>query len=226
MNTLVIVLLAGAATAQRFAAVQLARPGFFRQDGSQLSQNSFSSESVQEGNFEDQRSQFQSSSSFDGSVSSQNQFKDAQFQTRSFSDNQEQSSQFQSGFSSQNQGQFVDESGTTGNSVINGEFEPLNLPSGASLLLGNIDTSFQCADRPYGFYADQGNDCRVFHVCNPYLFEDGRVETYQYSFMCGEGRIFDQEKLTCDDQFVALPCAEAVNFYFRNEEFGRAEEKL
>ncbi|XP_076035023.1 U-scoloptoxin(01)-Er1a-like [Oratosquilla oratoria] len=92
--------------------------------------------------------------------------------------------------------------------------------------MGQIDTSFQCADRPYGYYADQGNDCRVFHVCNPYLFDDGRVETHQYSFMCGEDRIFDQQKLTCVEAHSALSCQEASNFYFKNEDFGRPEEKF
>ncbi|XP_076034935.1 uncharacterized protein LOC143021395 [Oratosquilla oratoria] len=110
--------------------------------------------------------------------------------------------------------------------VINGQFEPLNLPAGASLLLGSIDTSFNCADRPYGYYADEGNDCRVFHVCNPYLFEDGRIETVQYSFMCGEGSVFDQSALTCVEQFAAIPCSESSFFYSRNEEFGRVQERF
>ncbi|XP_076035202.1 uncharacterized protein LOC143021512 [Oratosquilla oratoria] len=104
---------------------------------------------------------------------------------------------------------------------VNGVFEPLNLPSGASLLMGNIDTSFACGDSPYGYYADERNDCRIFHICNPYLFEDGRVESVQYSFMCGEGAVFDQSQLTCVEQFAAIPCQESANFYSRNEEFGR-----
>ncbi|XP_076035548.1 uncharacterized protein LOC143021740 [Oratosquilla oratoria] len=111
-------------------------------------------------------------------------------------------------------------------SVVNGVFEPLNLPAGASLIMGPIDTSFACADRPYGYYADEGNACRIFHVCNPYLFDDGRVETVQYSFMCGEGSVFDQKELTCAEQFAATPCAESSFFYSRNEEFGRVEEKF
>merc|ERR1712106_427813 len=78
-----------------------------------------------------------------------------------------------------------------------GTFEPLNLPSGASALLGDISTSFSCADRPYGYYADPENFCRIFHICNPTLFGDGTVQTYQYSLMCGEGSVFDQAKLTC-----------------------------
>ncbi|XP_076035400.1 uncharacterized protein LOC143021674 [Oratosquilla oratoria] len=108
---------------------------------------------------------------------------------------------------------------------IDGVFEPLNLPSGAYLLMGQIDTSFSCADRPYGYYADQGNDCRVFHVCNPYLFDDGRVETQQYSFMCNEHTVFDQKELTCVEQYAASPCEESYLHYSRNEEFGLPEEK-
>ncbi|XP_076035425.1 uncharacterized protein LOC143021685 [Oratosquilla oratoria] len=108
---------------------------------------------------------------------------------------------------------------------IDGVFEPLNLPSGAYLLMGQIDSSFSCADRPYGYYADQGNDCRVFHVCNPYLFDDGRVETQQYSFMCNEHTVFDQKELTCVEQYAANPCQESYLHYSRNEEFGLPQEK-
>ncbi|CAL4060748.1 unnamed protein product, partial [Meganyctiphanes norvegica] len=87
-----------------------------------------------------------------------------------------------------------------------GVFEPLNLPSGASFLLGDISPAFSCADRPYGYYADVDNYCRVFHICNPSLFEDGTVQTYQYSFMCNAGSIFDQNALTCVREFSATPC--------------------
>lgn len=69
--------------------------------------------------------------------------------------------------------------------VADGVFEPLNLPSGASVLLGSISTSFSCLDRPYGYYADQENSCRVFHVCYPALFSTGAVETYQYRSVTG-----------------------------------------
>jgi len=109
-------------------------------------------------------------------------------------------------------------------SSVSGVFEPLNLPSGASALLGGISSSFSCADRPYGYYADPDNFCRVFHICNPALFSDGAVQTYQYSFFCGEGSIFDQAKLTCAAEFEATPCGDAPNFYFRNEVFGRDVE--
>ncbi|XP_064099628.1 myb-like protein I [Macrobrachium nipponense] len=142
-----------------------------------------------------------------------------QFNTNSqvSSTGQSQSSNRQQLNAASSLSQFTDE--------VNGVFEPLNLPSGATLLLGRISSSFSCADRPYGYYADQENSCRVFHVCNPALFSDGKIETYQYSFMCGEGTVFDQDELTCKVEYDATPCQEAANFYFRNEQFGRVEER-
>ncbi|XP_064100714.1 uncharacterized protein LOC135211328, partial [Macrobrachium nipponense] len=130
---------------------------------------------------------------------------------------------FTTGSQSQSSAQF--RSGSSSSSEFDGVFEPLNLPSGASAILGSISTSFSCVERPYGYYADQDNSCRVFHICNPYLFSDGEVQTYQYSFMCGEGSIFDQNEMTCKAEYEATPCQEAQNFYFRNEQFGRPEEK-
>ena len=41
-------------------------------------------------------------------------------------------------------------------------------------------SSFSCVDKVYGYYADQDNNCRIYHICNPYLFHDGRIETYHY----------------------------------------------
>nr|XP_027233057.1 uncharacterized protein LOC113824520 [Penaeus vannamei] len=108
---------------------------------------------------------------------------------------------------------------------VSGVFEPLNLPSGASALLGGITSAFSCLDRPYGYYADQDNSCRVFHVCNPTLFSNGAVETYQYSFMCGEGSVFDQKELTCVAESSAIPCQESSNYFYTNEQFGRPEDK-
>ncbi|XP_064100931.1 uncharacterized protein DDB_G0292186-like isoform X2 [Macrobrachium nipponense] len=142
-----------------------------------------------------------------------------QFNTNSqvSSTSQSQSSNRQQLNAASSLSQFTDE--------VNGVFEPLNLPSGATLLLGRISSSFSCADRPYGYYADQESSCRVFHVCNPALFSDGKIETYQYSFMCGEGTVFDQDELTCKAEYEATPCQEAANFYFRNEQFGRLEDR-
>ncbi|ROT68677.1 hypothetical protein C7M84_013159 [Penaeus vannamei] len=106
-----------------------------------------------------------------------------------------------------------------------GEFEPLNLPADASNILGRISTSFTCADRPYGYYADQENSCRVFHICYPALFANGAVETSQYSFLCGEGSVFDQKTLTCVPETDAVPCQESSSYFYTNEQFGRPEDK-
>merc|ERR1711872_1188408 len=96
-------------------------------------------------------------------------------------------------FRSSAEGGLVEEIRFDEDQAISGVFEPLNLPSGASAILGNIDTSFSCYEMPYGYYADRDNNCNLFHVCNPTLFSDGSIETYQYSFMCGEGTVFDQK---------------------------------
>lgn len=108
---------------------------------------------------------------------------------------------------------------------IKGVFEPLNLPSGATLLLGNIAGTFTCRDRPYGYYADQDNSCRIFHICYPALFTDGRTETYQYSFMCGERTQFDQKEMTCVHEKEAIPCSSSPEYFYRNSEFGLPEER-
>ncbi|ROT62815.1 hypothetical protein C7M84_019323 [Penaeus vannamei] len=137
---------------------------------------------------------------------------------------------FQSSFNNQDSNRFSQNSQTSSflqssSDSVSGVFEPLNLPSGASALLGGITSAFSCLDRPYGYYADQDNSCRVFHVCNPTLFSNGAVETYQYSFMCGEGSVFDQKELACVAESSAIPCQESSNYFYTNEQFGRPEDK-
>ncbi|XP_076035634.1 uncharacterized protein LOC143021789 [Oratosquilla oratoria] len=204
MNALVLVLLAAAASAKpQFPAVRLAGPGFF------VGESAFRSSGFQGNNFQqgnnNQNNQFQGS------------FSNSQLQSEF-----QQSSQFQTA-NAQLAAQLRN---TNSEFPIDGVFEPLNLPSGASLLMRQIDTSFSCGDRPYGYYADEGNNCQVFHVCNPYLYSDGRIEAVQHSFMCNEGLRFDQKELTCVEQYAAIPCAESSFHYSRNEEFGLPEEKF
>lgn len=47
----------------------------------------------------------------------------------------------------------------------------------------------------YGFYADPENACQIFHVCYPYVDADLIVKLRMFSFICGPGLVFDQEKL-------------------------------
>lgn len=55
------------------------------------------------------------------------------------------------------------------------------LPAGFETLLARVDQTFDCADKPYGFYADPQNECKVFHVCSPVYNNEGQVSiTYFY----------------------------------------------
>nr|XP_053654321.1 uncharacterized protein LOC128703618 [Cherax quadricarinatus] len=95
----------------------------------------------------------------------------------------------------------------------------LELPSNASLILGSVQTGFECADLPYGYYADEANNCAVFHVCLP-LINFGEVQIRHFSFFCGEGTIFDQQRLVCALPQEAVPCSQAAAYRKSNEYFG------
>jgi len=99
------------------------------------------------------------------------------------------------------------------------------LPSNASLVLGGIQTGFDCGDLPYGYYADEANNCAIYHVCLPYIEEDLYV-TRHFSFMCGEGTVFDQERLVCDYPENSVACQESTSFRRSNEYFGSDLEFL
>merc|ERR1712142_811477 len=96
------------------------------------------------------------------------------------------------------------------------------LPSNATLILGGIQFGFDCGDLPYGYYADEANNCAIYHVCLPYI-EDDLYVTRHFSFMCGVGTVFDQERLVCDFPESALPCSESGLFRKSNEYFGRED---
>ncbi|RXG60482.1 hypothetical protein Avbf_06842 [Armadillidium vulgare] len=85
-----------------------------------------------------------------------------------------------------------------------------------------------CSGLQYGYYADPNNNCQIFHVCLPYTTDDGVDETRMWSFLCGEGTVFDQAQLLCNYPEYALPCGEAeslynINDYFREE---NVEERI
>ncbi|XP_063590377.1 U-scoloptoxin(01)-Cw1a-like [Penaeus indicus] len=103
--------------------------------------------------------------------------------------------------------------------------DAFELPSNASLILGNIITGFDCTDLPYGYYADTANNCQIFHVCLPYVLFDQLI-TRQFSFFCGEGTVFDQEKLVCAFPEDALPCSLASEYTRVNEYFGQTERNF
>jgi len=96
------------------------------------------------------------------------------------------------------------------------------LPAGAEEVVGDIKTTFSCADKIYGYYADVDNECKIFHVCLPVTFPDQRTETFTFSFFCGNQTVFDQESLVCAWPDEAIPCNDAPLFYLPiNENFGK-----
>ncbi|KAK9511986.1 hypothetical protein O3M35_000535 [Rhynocoris fuscipes] len=97
------------------------------------------------------------------------------------------------------------------------------LPDNATSIRENIDTTFTCTDRSYGYYADTENDCQLFHVCLPVVLPRQRVEMFMWSFICPQETIFNQERFTCARPEDSIPCHEAFRFYSLNDKFGQNE---
>ena len=68
-----------------------------------------------------------------------------------------------------------------------------------------------------GYYADPEAQCQVFHICTA----DGAGGLAQYSFLCPNGTVFNQNYFICDWWFN-FDCAEAEGLYGLNEQV-RAE---
>ena len=83
----------------------------------------------------------------------------------------------------------------------------------APVVREKLDTSFNCNGRVYGYYADVKNECKIYHVCAPKLTNG--VQSYQhYSFICADGLVFDQQRVTCVPQEdVSLECSHAESYY-------------
>ncbi|XP_076357838.1 uncharacterized protein LOC143250761 isoform X2 [Tachypleus tridentatus] len=92
------------------------------------------------------------------------------------------------------------------------------LPDGAELLVGNVQTTFSCPGD--GYYADVDNDCKIFHVCHTVTDSNGRSEVQQWSFMCGNLTFYNQLTLTCGFQDEVIPCAKAPEFFYVNGNIG------
>lgn len=94
------------------------------------------------------------------------------------------------------------------------------LPDGAELIVGPIKTTFSCDGFRYGYYADIDNNCQIFHVCNQITHADGSAETQHYSFFCGNQTVFNQLTLTCAFPEEAVPCQNARDFFYVNDNIG------
>ncbi|XP_076357841.1 uncharacterized protein LOC143250764 [Tachypleus tridentatus] len=92
------------------------------------------------------------------------------------------------------------------------------LPAGADLLVGNIQTTFSCPGN--GYYADVDNGCKIFHVCQTVTHANGKSEAQQWSFVCGNLTIFNQLTLTCGFPYEVIPCANSKDFFYVNNNIG------
>jgi len=104
------------------------------------------------------------------------------------------------------------------------------LPDNYTLIRPNTVDTFRCAGsefpkgyRNYGYYADQDNECQLFHVCLPMqqLYPNNFTApvTYQFSFICPEYTIFSQDAMVCAWTNEAVPCEYAAELYNVNEYF-------
>ncbi|KAH8288723.1 hypothetical protein KR054_008683 [Drosophila jambulina] len=68
-------------------------------------------------------------------------------------------------------------------------------------------TSFSCAGRPAGYYADVETGCQVYHMC------DGLGR--QFSYTCPNTTLFQQRMLICDHWYM-VNCSKAESNYAAN----------
>ncbi|XP_064487302.1 uncharacterized protein LOC135399380 [Ornithodoros turicata] len=92
------------------------------------------------------------------------------------------------------------------------------LPDGADIIVGPTLATFECVRS--GYYADVDNDCQVFHVCNELTYASGRKVMQQYSFFCPNLTIFNQLTLTCGYPEESVPCINAPDFFYVNDNIG------
>ncbi|XP_037092194.1 uncharacterized protein LOC119112205 [Pollicipes pollicipes] len=84
----------------------------------------------------------------------------------------------------------------------------------------DIKPGFSCEGKPYGYYADMANDCRIFHICQPVDVSGDSIFYTRYSFFCGKQTRFDQSMLSCLHDEDAIACSQSVDWLFRNDDFG------
>lgn len=74
-------------------------------------------------------------------------------------------------------------------------------------------TSFTCADKIHGgYYADIETNCQMYHVCARDKF--GRMKSSK--FLCGNGTVFDQRHMVCQDYRKVQNCKDSAKYYKNN----------
>lgn len=86
------------------------------------------------------------------------------------------------------------------------------MASGADEIIGSYRQDFTCEGKNYGYYADLGNNCQIYHICVP--------PNQQYTFFCNNGTQFDQKAMTCVREEDATPCGNSEKYYALNQNFG------
>ena len=72
-----------------------------------------------------------------------------------------------------------------------------------------------------GYYADPEAQCQVFHICTA----DGAGGLAQYSFLCPNGTLFNQNYFICDWWFN-FDCSTAEDLYSLNDEIAAERDAL
>ena len=83
------------------------------------------------------------------------------------------------------------------------------------------ETSFLCdglADG--GYYGDPEAECQAFHICAA----DGNTGLTQYSFLCPNGTLFQQQYFVCDWWFN-VDCSLTDDLYSLNDDVAAEREK-
>merc|ERR1711970_1166546 len=84
------------------------------------------------------------------------------------------------------------------------------------------ETAFSCEGQvDGGYYADPEAECQAFHICTA----DGAGGLAQYSFLCPNGTLFNQNYFICDWWFN-FDCATAEDLYSLNDEIAAEREAL
>jgi len=84
------------------------------------------------------------------------------------------------------------------------------------------ETAFSCEGQvDGGYYADPEAECQVFHICTA----EGAGGLAQYSFLCPNGTLFNQNYFICDWWFN-FDCAEAEGLYSLNDEYAAERAAL
>jgi len=84
------------------------------------------------------------------------------------------------------------------------------------------ETAFSCDGQvDGGYYADPEAECQAFHICTA----DGAGGLAQYSFLCPNGTLFNQNYFICDWWFN-FDCATAEDLYSLNDEIAAERDAL